>query len=197
MIGLGHHGYDNDVDMAALVDLDVIIGGHSHSLLATDYDLLADGDEKKVKGKYPTVKTNSVGNTVLVGQSFRHGKYLGNIQANFTKTGASSWRIEHFTGEPLLLDSSIPEKTEIKEELLKWKRTVDELTKEKVGETEVDLEGDRSIVRRKESNLGNLVADAAAKSNGVRLAFVNGGGIRSSIPVGEVRTVPLKLIELD
>ena len=34
IIGLGHHGYQNDVRLAQEVDgLDIVVGGHTHSYL--------------------------------------------------------------------------------------------------------------------------------------------------------------------
>jgi len=42
------------------------------------------------------------------------------------------------------------------------------------------------IVRRAETNLGDLCADAYRDQSGADVAFVNGGGIRVSIPKGEV-----------
>ena len=45
-----------------------------------------------------------------------------------------------------------------------WELPVDELTKEVVGETQVILDGDRALVRRNETNLGNLLTDAIVNS---------------------------------
>lgn len=42
------------------------------------------------------------------------------------------------------------------------------------------------IVRRAETNLGDLCADAYIDQSGADIAFVNGGGIRVSIPKGDV-----------
>ena len=46
--------------------------------------------------------------------------------------------------------------------------------------------GDRSQVRRKETNLGSFLADAVANDLDINLVFINGGGIRGGIPVGNV-----------
>ena len=61
----------------------------------------------------------------------------------------------------------------------------------KVGTTFVLLQGDRIVCRKRECNMGNLVADAIVAQNqqfgygdqwaSVTLGFWNGGGIRSSI----------------
>src|SRR5690606_27501281 len=57
---------------------------------------------------------------------------------------------------------------------------------EPVGETKVDLNGERESVRTGETNLGNLIADAMLAETGADAALTNGGGIRASIPAGTI-----------
>jgi 2',3'-cyclic-nucleotide 2'-phosphodiesterase (5'-nucleotidase family) len=57
----------------------------------------------------------------------------------------------------------------------------------RIGETQVDLNGERSLVRTKETNLGNLIADIMKAISGAEVAVINGGGIRSSIKKGEIK----------
>lgn len=47
-----------------------------------------------------------------------------------------------------------------------------------VGTTTVELDSQRNTVRTKESNIGNLIADAARETLGADVAIANGGGIR-------------------
>ena len=65
-----------------------------------------------------------------------------------------------------------------------------ELGNRKVGYSEVDLithddKGNR-LVRNAETNLGDLCADAIRSSMDADIGYVNGGGIRSNIPSGDV-----------
>ncbi len=46
--------------------------------------------------------------------------------------------------------------------------------------------GEREVVRAGESNLGNLATDAMLDITGADVAMTNGGGIRASIPAGEI-----------
>jgi len=55
-----------------------------------------------------------------------------------------------------------------------------------VGKTAVYLEGKREIVRTQQSNLGTLLANAMLYATGADIALMNGGGIRDSIPVGDI-----------
>lgn len=58
---------------------------------------------------------------------------------------------------------------------------------EVVGKTKVDLDGERENVRTGETNLGNLITDAMLDSvENADVAFANGGGIRASIPAGDI-----------
>ncbi len=55
-----------------------------------------------------------------------------------------------------------------------------------VGETEILLVGDREHVRTQETNLSNLITDLMKDMTGADLAMTNGGGIRVSVPPGDV-----------
>jgi 2',3'-cyclic-nucleotide 2'-phosphodiesterase (5'-nucleotidase family) len=54
-----------------------------------------------------------------------------------------------------------------------------------VGETRVDLNGED--VRRRETNLGDLISDIVRQVAGADAAITNGGDIRTSIRKGEIR----------
>lgn len=85
IVAITHQGYDADKAMAAkLTDVDVIVGGDSHSLL---------GDFKGVgvttsSGAYPTVVTNKSGETVCIGQAWEYSKAFGLMNVQFNETGA-------------------------------------------------------------------------------------------------------------
>jgi len=63
---------------------------------------------------------------------------------------------------------------------------LDERLQEVVGVSETDLDGERATVRFRESNLGNLVADSQRAFFETDFAIQNGGGIRASVPAGEL-----------
>lgn len=96
---LTHQGYENDRAMAAqLTDVDVIIGGDSHSLL---------GDFKHLglasSGAYPTVVKNKNGETVCVGQAWEYAKAIGLMNVKFDTQGrvaACGGRASLLIGEP-------------------------------------------------------------------------------------------------
>ncbi|OQX10763.1 MAG: hypothetical protein BWK76_20170 [Desulfobulbaceae bacterium A2] len=92
---LTHIGYKNDVALAAaLPEVDVIIGGDSHTLLG---DFSPYGIESS--GPYPTVVKNRDGDPVCIGQAWEYAKTLGLMRIHFDAEG----RVRSCTGEARLL----------------------------------------------------------------------------------------------
>jgi len=177
IIALTHLGYSRDLDLAAAVEgIDVIVGGHSHTLL---------GDMEGAEGPYPTVVTSPAGEPVLVVTVKCWGSYLGRLDVTFTADGV----VETYGGAPIFIDESIPENPEMAAKLAEYAVPIEELKATIIGQTAVDLDGEREHVRTQETNLGNLICDAmlwrTAADNTV-IAIQNGGGIRASIPAGDV-----------
>jgi 5'-nucleotidase len=88
IIVLSHQGYTEDQELAAAVSgVDLIVGGHSHTLLG---DFAAIGVASA--GPYPTLAKDKVGATVLVVQANEWGKFLGDIRLDFDPAGVvRSW----------------------------------------------------------------------------------------------------------
>lgn len=79
-----HQGYEADKAMAArLTDVDVIIGGDSHTLLG-DFTTLG----LTASGAYPTMVTNKDGATVCIGQAWEYSKVFGLMNVKFNQAGA-------------------------------------------------------------------------------------------------------------
>jgi len=92
---LTHQGHGRDVAMAAqLSDVDVIIGGDSHSLLG-QFDAVG----VRAAGAYPTVSKNRDGDTVCVGQAWEYTKALGLMNVSFDAQG----RVTQCGGQAQLL----------------------------------------------------------------------------------------------
>jgi len=85
IIALTHQGYEADKAMAIqLTDVDVIIGGDSHSLLG---DFTGVGIATS-SGGYPTVTTNKNGDMVCIGQAWEYSKAFGLMNLKFNESGA-------------------------------------------------------------------------------------------------------------
>lgn len=68
----------------------------------------------------------------------------------------------------------------------KYEELAKEAGKEVVGKAAVKLNGMRSDLRFKETNLADLLADAMRELGNADIALMNGGGIRESIPEGDI-----------
>ncbi len=77
---LSHIGYSNDKAIAPkLTDVDVIVGGDSHTLLG---DFAAYGITSS-SGSYPTMAKNKDGDNVCIVQAWEYTKALGELTVNF------------------------------------------------------------------------------------------------------------------
>jgi len=95
IILLSHIGYLNDLQLASrLTGVDVIVGGHSHTLLGDFSDMNLPSE-----GEYPTVVTGADGGTVLVVQAWRYGQILGDLRVDFDGNGA----VTDYAGTPFIL----------------------------------------------------------------------------------------------
>ncbi|MGB3403599.1 MAG: 5'-nucleotidase C-terminal domain-containing protein [Microcoleaceae cyanobacterium] len=177
IIALTHIGLSQDLKLAEQVDgIDIIIGGHSHTPL---------GQMLGAKLPYPIVEQTPNGDTILVATDWEWGKYLGDLQVEFDRKG----HITEWKGNPHAIDESIQPSAEFEQKLQAFKQPLEKLRQTVIGQTQVKLEGDRAKIRTQETNLGNLIADAMLnqlKVDGADVALVNAGGIRSSIPPGNI-----------
>ena len=80
---VSHQGLGEDLGNSAMFnDIDVIVGGDSHSLLGnfSKYGL-------KGEGVYPIIKTNASGHKICIVQANEYGKVLGDLVVSFDKDG--------------------------------------------------------------------------------------------------------------
>ncbi|MBF0677583.1 MAG: 5'-nucleotidase C-terminal domain-containing protein [Devosia sp.] len=177
IILLSHIGYTVDQQVAAALPLvDVIVGGHSHSLL---------GSMEGAAGPYPTMVKNPDGVEVPVVQANQYGKYLGDIAISWDDNGV----VTSAVGEPFLIDASVKADEAFATELTALLGPIEELTSTVIGTATDKLEGAREVCRVEECSMGNLLADAIldrVAGQGATIAFQNGGGIRASIDAGEI-----------
>ncbi|KAM4625869.1 snake venom 5'-nucleotidase-like [Polymixia lowei] len=184
IIALGHSGFEVDKDIAKRVrGIDVVIGGHSNTFLYTG----TPPSTEIPAGPYPfMVKSNDRRNVPVV-QAFAFGKYLGYLKVTFDKAG----NVLKAVGNPILMDSSIPQDPDILADVEKWKKNLSQYSAQYVGQTLVYLNGTFEECRFRECNLGNLICDAMIHHNikyadelqwnHVGLCMLNSGAIRTAI----------------
>ncbi|WP_210527127.1 bifunctional metallophosphatase/5'-nucleotidase [Rubellimicrobium arenae] len=173
IILLSHAGYVEDQALAQqLTGVDVIVGGHSHTLLSNT--------EEGAAGPYPTMVNN-----VPIVTARSYGKYLGELTVTFDDQG----NVTAASGDPILLDASVAEDEAAKARVAELAEPLNELRAKVVAETADAVDGERESCRAVECEMGNLVAEAMldrVKDQGVTIAIANGGGLRASIDAGPV-----------
>lgn len=167
IVCVAHLGIDESSDVRSnllakdVQGIDVIIDGHSHTLLK-------DG--------------LTVGNT-LIAQTGEYFQHVGEVDLTFKDGKLVSKKAfvlgyEDFNGvtpDPAVLEA-----------VKKVEESNRPFLERVVGTSDVLLEGVREKVRTGETNLGDLLADAMIDVSGADVAITNGGGIRASIPAGNI-----------
>lgn len=178
IIALTHIGYPRERDVIARIPgVDIVVGGHSHSLLSNS--------DPAAEGPYPTMVDNPGGYKVPVVQAASYSKYLGAIRIVFDDDGV----VKEAAGEPIPLDKSIEPDPAVLARIKELGAPIEELKAREVGETTAAIDGSRETCRQRECEMGNLVSDAVldrVKDQGVTIVFTNSGGLRASIDQGKV-----------
>jgi 5'-nucleotidase/UDP-sugar diphosphatase len=178
IIALTHVGYPRDLAVIAKIpDVDVVVGGHSHSLLSNT--------DEKAAGPYPTMVDNPGGYKVPVVQAGSYSKYLGDLVVTFDDSGV----VKSAKGDPILIDSKVKPDETILARIKELAKPIEGLKTKIIGKTDAPIDGSRETCRARECEMGDLVTDAMldrVKGQGVTIAITNGGGLRASIDAGDV-----------
>ncbi|QKC88800.1 LysM peptidoglycan-binding domain-containing protein [Mesorhizobium sp. NZP2234] len=178
IIAVTHIGYNRERDVIAKIPgIDVVVGGHSHTLLSNT--------DPKALGPYPTMVDNPDGYKVPVVQAASYSKYLGEFKVVFDDNGV----VKSASGDPIYLDKSITPDPAVLARIKELGAPIEALKNKEVAETTDVIDGSRENCRAKECAMGNLVSDAIldrVKGQGVEIVISNGGGLRASIDKGTV-----------
>jgi 5'-nucleotidase len=175
IIVMSHIGYDDDKELAAkLKDVDLIIGGHSHTPLGTP----ALEGWRPAGGEYPTYVKDAKGFSVPIVQAWEWGKVMGRLKLQFDAKGNLSKVLE---AEPMVVGPEIPEDPKIAALVDAFRKPIEAMGNAQIGSSEAAVT-DRVKV-------GYWIADsylAATAKLGVTAAFMNPGGVRANMEAGKV-----------
>ncbi len=186
--------------VAALRGVDIMIAGGGDELLANEGDLLLPGDEGSIFGAYPLLAPDADGIDVPVVVAPGRYTYVGRLIVEFDASGTVA-AIDPASGPVRVVggdrpDAVAPNPAVQEQVVAPVADFIETLARTVVGSTEVPLNGERRAVRARETNQGNLIADAllwqahalAERFNAPapHVALQNGGGIRNDnvIPAG-------------
>lgn len=160
IIAMTHLTMGEDKAVARCAPIDVIIGGHEHTLL------------ESLSGRTPIFK--------MAADARQMGRIVLNIKAPSGQLESIDWEVIPVTRD-IDPDPSFAAVTE------KYKDLLAELG-ERIGHTDVELDAGSEANRTRETNVGNFVGDAFRQTTGADVALINGGSIRadSIISPGEL-----------
>ncbi len=172
VVVLSHRGVLADQRLARqLPGVDVIVGGHSHTLLANRPDaegpdpLMVDGPDRPVR----------------IVQAGALGRFLGRLDLDLAADG----RIAAHAGDAHELTPTLPEDAEAAAIVARFAAPLGELRARPVASALLPL--DHASCRNEECAIGNLLAEAMlAATPRADIALQNGGGIRAGLPAGTI-----------
>ncbi|MCQ4162723.1 5'-nucleotidase C-terminal domain-containing protein [Roseomonas sp. GC11] len=169
---LSHLGLADDRKLAAeLAGVDVIVGGHSHTLLAD----LPDAD-----GPSPTL-VDGPDRQVRIVQAGAFGRWAGRFDLDLAADG----RVLSHGGRVLPITPDLPEEAAVAAIVAEYRAPLTALRARPVGQSPVSLPN--TDCRKGECALGNVVAEAMlAAVPGAEIAVTNGGGLRAGLPEGPI-----------
>lgn len=206
IIALVHSGFSMDKQVALnCPDVDIVVGGHTNTFLSNNASAPA-GHPERIEGNYPTIIKQENGREVYVVQAAAFTKYMGkavvkvrffyfifyHITYNITFQFDDDGELVSFEGQPILLDSSIPQEQDVLDLLDLYRVNITALENDQISTTKVELEGGK-ICRKRECIMGNILTEAMVYNRvkaqllsnkfwtDAAIAFYNGGGIRSPI----------------
>ncbi len=167
VVALTHLSMREDKEVARCAGVNVIIGGHEHTLLESH------------AGSAPIFKMTS------------DARELGRIDLNITPTG----ELDSIDWKVIPVDSKTKEAPEIAAVYRKYAGLLTELAKQ-AGRTSVALDARSAENRTRETNVGNFVTDAFRKATAADIGFMNGGSIRADSIIGPGKLTERDLLSI-
>ena len=156
VVALTHLSMSEDKQVARCGGVDVIIGGHEHTLL------------ESASGGAPIFKMTS------------DARELGQIDLNISNTTGA---IESIDWKVIPVTDKTREDQQFASLYRKYGALLKELS-QLVGRTSVPLDARSAVGRTQETNLGDFIADAFRAATGADVGLVNGGSIRADEIIG-------------
>lgn len=160
--------------VASVTDIDVVIDGHSHTVLnAGEEQNIVNGTLVASTGEY----TKNIGVVTFDGANVTAGLVSYADLSTVVGVDEEGNDIVEFFGYD----------EEIAALVQGYYDSMMEIYAQVVGRTDVLLNGARAFVRTQETNLGDLASDAIlAAAPEADFALTNGGGIRADVQIGDI-----------
>ncbi len=173
VVALSHLGLDEDMALAGHVPgVDVLVGGHTHTLLSDSEPGAAGPAHQAVSGP--------AGRAIIV-QAAAFGRYLGRLDLDIAADGT----VLAYGGDCRHVGLALPEEPRVAAIVAGYAAKLDGVRLRVVGRAAVAV--GNTTCRVGECALGSFIADAMLASvQGADVALMNAGGIRTGLPEGEI-----------
>ena len=155
VVALTHLSMAEDKQLARCSGVDVIIGGHEHTLL------------ESMAGRAPIFKMTA------------DARELGRIDLNINR---ASGKLESIDWQVIPVTKDTPDDSSFVAINEKYGELLKSL-EQTVGRTNVKLDMKSEDVRTRETNVGDFIADAFREATGADVALINGGSIRADTEI--------------
>ncbi|MGF1690273.1 bifunctional UDP-sugar hydrolase/5'-nucleotidase UshA [Photobacterium kagoshimensis] len=175
-------------------DLDMIVGGHSQE------PVCMEGPNMYNKNFKPgdACKPDNQNGTWIV-QAHEWGKYVGRADFEFQNGELrmvsydlvpvnlkKKVKLADGSKKRVFIQDEIAQNEEVLDFLTPYQEKGQEQLNVKIAESNGKLEGDRNVVRFKQTNLGRLIAASHMQRAKADFAVMNSGGVRDSIAAGDI-----------
>jgi 5'-nucleotidase len=177
---ISHAGEETDERLAAEVpEIDVIVGGHSHTRLPSGELVWHSQD----------LKASSVNGTVIV-QAHQWGGELGRLDLLFAKDATGAWRVDRYRARLIPVTADIPEDPGVAAVVDQFWKPIAPRYAEVIGQAGGEFSG-----RGDDLAEYNLMSDALRESAHADFAVENMGGVRAPLLKGAVTRADLVMLD--
>jgi 5'-nucleotidase/UDP-sugar diphosphatase len=180
IVALSHAGEVVDRRLAEQVpEIDVIVGGHSHTRLPSG-DMVWHSQDLKV---------SSVNGTVIV-QAHQWGGELGRLDLLFVKDQGGRWQVDRYRARLIPVTADFPEDPGVAAVVSQFWKPIAPRYTEIVGQADGEFAS-----RGDDQAEYNLVADAVRESFGAEFGMENMGGVRAPLIRGAITKADLVTLD--
>ncbi len=177
---VSHAGEQMDERLAAEVpDIDIIVGGHSHSRLPSGEFVWHSED----------LRGTDVNGTVIV-QAHQWGGELGRLDLLFDKDAHGAWHVERYRARLIPVTEDIPEDPDVAAVVNRFWQPIAARYGEVIGQAAGEFAS-----RGNDLAEYNLMADALRETFKVDFAIENTGGVRSPLLRGPITLADLVTLD--
>ncbi len=179
VILLSHIGFDKDKTIAKQVrDIDVIVGGHTHTLLSNN------PAETEADGSYPTIVKNPDGKDVLIVSTGIGGQHIGRLSVTFDRYGT----VRSYDGDTVSIDTSIVPDATVLNDITTIEHKLKDILHEEIVTTSVPVSlTDNGTFCSQSCYVGEVLTDALKRAiPEADFVILNAGGIRAGLSQGVI-----------